>query len=113
VTYYSPKPTIGRPSESGISAYKNKNYSNSNTIPTGNSKSTYNNSNYTTPSSSNFSGLVKKYLAVQVLVVLTIGLLELLIIVAVQVDLTPLPLLLIQAVAIQHLVAMLVAIAVA
>lgn len=60
VNYYNPKASIGKPSESGISAYKNKNYNNSNYIPTGSPKSAYNNSNYITPSSSNFSGLVKK-----------------------------------------------------
>ncbi len=60
VSYYNPKATVGKPSESGISAYKNKNYSNTNTYSVGSSKSGYNNSNYTTPSSNNFSNLVKK-----------------------------------------------------
>ncbi|MEI7628441.1 MAG: hypothetical protein WCJ80_09380 [Bacteroidota bacterium] len=60
VTYYNPKTSVGRPSESGISAYKNKNYTNTNTYYSGNAKSSYNNSNYTTPTSNNFSNLVKK-----------------------------------------------------
>ncbi|MEI6086713.1 MAG: hypothetical protein WCR66_03940 [Bacteroidota bacterium] len=60
VTYYNPKTSVGRPSESGISAYKNKNYTNTNTYYSGNAKSSYNNSNYTTPNSNNFSNLVKK-----------------------------------------------------
>jgi hypothetical protein len=60
VTYYNPKTSVGRPSESGISAYKNKNYTNTNTYYSGNVKSSYNNSNYITPNSNSFSTLVKK-----------------------------------------------------
>jgi hypothetical protein len=60
VNYYNPKASVGKPSESGISAYKNKNYNNNNTYNLANSKSSYNNSNYITPSSNNFSNLVKK-----------------------------------------------------
>ncbi len=62
VKYYHPKANIGGTSESGISAYKNKNYYNGN-APAGYSKSSYNNSNAPIPtvsSSSNFSNLVKK-----------------------------------------------------
>ncbi|MEI8074537.1 MAG: hypothetical protein WCH78_07290 [Bacteroidota bacterium] len=61
VNYYNPKSSIGKPSESGITAYKNKNYNNNNN--TGYSKSSYYNSNIPTPGvsgSSNFSNLVKK-----------------------------------------------------
>jgi hypothetical protein len=60
VSYYNPKTSVGKPSESGISAYKNKNYSNTNSYNLGNTKPGYNNSNYITPSSNNFSTLVKK-----------------------------------------------------
>jgi hypothetical protein len=60
VSYYNPKSAVGKPSESGISAYKNKNYSNTNSYNLGNTKPGYNNSNYITPSSNNFSTLVKK-----------------------------------------------------
>jgi hypothetical protein len=62
VNYYNPKSSIGKPSESGITAYKNRNYNNNNNN-SGYSKSSYNNSNIPTPSvsgSSNFSSLVKK-----------------------------------------------------
>lgn len=59
INYYNPKTSIGGPSGSGISAYLNKNYNNNNSN-TGYSKSNYNNTNYIAPSSSNFSGLVKK-----------------------------------------------------
>ena len=60
VSYYNPKTAIGKPSESAISAYKNKNYSNANTFSNGNAKSSYSNSNYSTPNSNSFSSLVKK-----------------------------------------------------
>jgi hypothetical protein len=62
INYYNPKTTKGSPSESGISAYLNKNYNNNNSNA-GYSKSNYNNSNVPNPSvnsSNNFSNLVKK-----------------------------------------------------
>ena len=60
VNYYNPKSTAGTLSESSITAYKNKTYSNSNNYPFNNLKPGYNNSNYTAPSTNSFSNLVKK-----------------------------------------------------
>lgn len=60
VSYYNPKASVGKPSESGISAYRNKTYTNTNTNNWINPKSSFNNSNSTNTNTNNFSSLVKK-----------------------------------------------------